>query len=269
MTDPISEIVSKTAGIPEVIKEVYGDLAKPGVAQVGKALAGIIGLGNTILYPIHLLNEKSRIYLERNLQKYREKLETISDEKIVSVPPEIGVPIAEKLAYISNEELSDMYISLLANASNIETASLAHPGFAKLIDNLSPDEAIFLQTLRKIVTIPFIEIRLNTGNNTWNSLEDFVVSESITSGLTFKNNLPAYISNLDSLGIIKIRRDIWITPIEKYYVPLWEAKRVAYGSLEKSLAGTNMTLGYEKARADITPFGKLFISACFTNVENT
>ena len=99
MADEITEIVSKIVGVPELLKEVYGDLAKPGVSQVGKALSAVLGLGNTVLYPLHLINEKTRITLESNLQKYREKLKNIPDEKIIPVPPEIGVPIAETVSY--------------------------------------------------------------------------------------------------------------------------------------------------------------------------
>ena len=38
--------------VPEILKEVYGDLAKPGAQQAGKALGTIVGLGNTILWPV-------------------------------------------------------------------------------------------------------------------------------------------------------------------------------------------------------------------------
>ena len=264
MADEITEIVSKIVGVPELLKEVYGDLAKPGVSQVGKALSAVLGLGNTVLYPLHLINEKTRITLESNLQKYREKLKNIPDEKIIPVPPEIGVPIAEKLVYVSNEELSEMYLNLLANASHSDKASIAHPGFSKIIENLSPDEGKFLQTLNVVRGVPFIEIRLKNSDGTWHMLTDFVVSENITSKLTFKSNFQVYMSNLDSLGIIKIRRDIWMVPLEVDYTPIWESVKPSYSALEESLIGTNQTLGYEKARADLTPYGELFIAACFT-----
>jgi Abortive infection alpha len=267
MDKEITDIVSKAAGIPELLKEVYGDLAKPGVSQVGKALSAVLGLGNTVLYPLHLINEKTRITLENNLEKYREKLENIPEEKIILVPPEVGVPIAEKLTYVSNEEISEMYLNLLANSSNSDTASIAHPGFAKMIENLSPDEALILQTINFNRSFPFIEIRLNNSDSTWHTIADFVVTENIMSKINFKNNFRLYMSNLDSLGIIKIRRDIWMAPVEAYYPPLWESVKPSYAVLEKSLIGTDKTLGYEKARADITPYGELFIAACFTSPQ--
>lgn len=111
MTGDLLPIIKEAAQIPIVLKEIYGDLAKPGVIQVGKALETIIGLGNTILWPVTLLNEKAKIALEKNLDSYREQLENIPEEDVTEIPPEIGVPVAEKLAYITDEELSQLYIT--------------------------------------------------------------------------------------------------------------------------------------------------------------
>ena len=86
-----------------LLKQVYGDLAKPGVTQVGLALSTVLGLGSTILWPIQLLNERTKLFLEANLERYREKLAGVSPEQIVPVPTEIGVPLAEKLSYVTDK----------------------------------------------------------------------------------------------------------------------------------------------------------------------
>ena len=73
-----------------------------------------------------------------------------------------GVLIAEKLAYVTNEELSALYLNLLAKASVFETARFAHPSLVNLINNLSRDEAILLQELNstcKDGKLPFLEAR--------------------------------------------------------------------------------------------------------------
>ena len=62
-------ILTEAAQIPGLLKEIYGDLAKPGVTQVGKALSTIIGLGNTLLWPIQILNERAKLTLADNLNK--------------------------------------------------------------------------------------------------------------------------------------------------------------------------------------------------------
>ena len=136
----------------DLIQEIYGDLFKPGVSQVGKALETILGLGNTILWPIQVLNGRAKIALENNFEKYRQQLKDVSDADIISVRPEVGVPILEKLAYVTDDEISDLYINLLAKASTTQTAQFAHPSFVNIINNLSPDEAILLKSFRGILS---------------------------------------------------------------------------------------------------------------------
>ena len=134
----------KTDGL---LKELYGDLAKLGVTQVGKALSSVIGLRNTVLWPIHMLNEKARLKLEANLDRYRELLKHIPEEDVVPVAPEVGVPIADKLGYVTDEALRTMYITLLAAASHVKTLRQAHPSFVHIIESMSPDEAALLKYL--------------------------------------------------------------------------------------------------------------------------
>ena len=153
------EVAREALKLPALIFDIYGDLLKPGVKQAGKALETIIGLGNTILWPITLGNERARIALERNLERYRSQLENLPEENIVAVPAEIGVPIAEKLSYVSDEELSSLYVNLLAKASTSATAKFAHPSFVNVINNLCPDEAVYLKELYKLSALPFIEVR--------------------------------------------------------------------------------------------------------------
>ena len=58
----------------ELLKEIYGDLAKPGVQNVGIALSAILGLGITIMWPIMWANERTKIALEHNLLKYKTRI---------------------------------------------------------------------------------------------------------------------------------------------------------------------------------------------------
>ncbi len=51
---------------------------------------------------------------------------------------------------MSNEELRNLYIELLAKASTKDLNENAHPSFINIINSLSPDEAILLKILNKI-----------------------------------------------------------------------------------------------------------------------
>ena len=254
------DIIKEIVEAPGLLKEIYGDIAKPGVSQAGKALSTVVGLGNTVLWPVALLNEKAKISLENNLDKYREKVKDIPEEKVAEIPPEVGVPIAEKLAYVSNEELSELYTELLAKASSVDFASQAHPSFVNAINNFSPDEAILLGALKSIKSIPYIEVRLTKkGANEWQTLNPLLFSINSGKNLSFPNNLHAYISNFEGLGVLQVRHDIYIVG-ENIYEPLEETAKASFQPMAEKLE--DRELAFERGRIDITPFGRLLISAC-------
>jgi hypothetical protein len=257
--------LEEIAKFPEVIKEIYGDLAKPGVQQAGKALSTVIGLGNTLLWPVAMINERSRIALESNLERYRKKLEGVSSSEVCEVPPEVGVPIAEKLAYVTNEELSEMYIELLAKASQQQQANLAHPSFVNIISNLCPDEAILLKSIRTMLGIPFIEVRLQEkGKNEWITLEPIRAGVSCLGELQYPQNLASYISNLDGMGILKVRQDIFMVG-ENIYEPLEDFAKKMYSEI--SARQPTKEVAFQRGKIEITPFARLLLNACFSSAN--
>ena len=258
------ELLSSVAQSQKILLEVYRDLAKPGVQQVGKALSTVLGLGNTLLWPIHLMNEKSQIALESNLERYRAKLEHVPEEDICPVAPEVGVPIAEKLSYVTNETISDMYLELLARASLTQSANVAHPSFANIIENLSPDEAMLLQTTQhQLDGIPFVELRFQqTQKNTWITLQPMLLQEKYYAGLTYPGNLYAYVSNLEGLGIFDVQGNIYLD-LEEIYTELEELGKSSYSSFTAEDRSRKLTAN--RGRILITGYGRLFLTACFSN----
>ena len=259
--DLLKEIIES----PAILKEIYGDLAKPGVQQAGKALSTVIGLGNTALWPIALANEKAKISLEANLEKYREKMQETPEEEVCEVAPEIGVPIAEKLSYVTNEELSEMYTELLAKASQKQKVNAAHPSFVNVISNCSPDEAILMKSVRGMRGIPFIEVRLTTkGKSEWNTLNGMIPGISCLAELQYRNNIHAYISNLEGLGVFQIRQDIFMVG-DNIYEPLEENAKKAYTTIAENTPDKELT--FERGKIEITPFAHLLMDACFNKTK--
>ena len=268
----ILQLLKDAIQIPGLLKEIYGDIAKPGVTQAGKALSTIIGLGNTILWPIAWANERSRIALESNLEKYRKRLEAVPAEEITPVPPEIGVPIAEKLSYVTDDELSDLYVNLLANASTINTAQFAHPAFVHIINCLSPDEALLLKEIdrRGRNPIPFIAARwIRIEPREYIEFAEMLSKLEVAVPLAFPQNLVAYFSNLAGLGIVQIERQGGYNPepeyreLEEFYLPYFEKYMK-----EHIVHPENFESESEFGRIDLTPFGKLFLDACLKKLNS-
>ncbi len=265
MNDLVQAGIKAILAGPELLKEIYSDLCKPGAAQLGKAIGGILGLGNTALYPIHLMNERTAIRLRANFERYRKKMENVPEEDVIPVPPEIGVPIAEKLVYVSNDELADMYTSLLAKASSKVNSDQAHPGFVAMIDRLSPDEAILLKKFRQ--DIAFVEVRFTYEDGSWETLKDLAIGEPFYRDLQQPENMAAYLANFSALGIIEIHRDSHHIPVEKVYPPLKKYHEAEFADRSSSPSGRPGKVDCHNAHLSITAIGKLFMKACFSAMK--
>ena len=156
MDNQITELVK---GIPNILGQVYEDLAQPSVKAVGNALGTVFEFSTAILLPVKLLNEKFKLNFTKNLNDYKKKLEEVPEEKRCEVHPQIGTPIVEKLTYTTNDEIADLFTTLLANASNIDMVNTAHPSFANMIERLSPDEARIIKYLKGKEDIQYCDFR--------------------------------------------------------------------------------------------------------------
>ena len=239
----------------DLLKDVYGDLAKPAVQEVGKALGAVLGLGNTILYPIYAANGRAKIALEKNFERYRQKLEAVPPEHVVEVNPEIGVPIAEKLAYVADSTLAEMYVELLTRASDSRTVGMVHPSFVNILSSLSPDEGLLLRNFRDIDRLIYANVfATNLVPGVRHLLEKKFVLPTVATGLNSPENLAAYWSNLEGLGIIWT----WISPPNEG--PRDEFLAAATEKWHRTFVGATIELGW--GAMERTPFGLLFIRAC-------
>jgi hypothetical protein len=251
----LNEIVATITGDKGLLKEVYGDLAKPGITQVGLALETILGLGNTVMLPIQLLNAKGKYTIENNFNRYRKKLENKEVCEVVGVVPEIGVPIVEKLAYVTNEQLVELYTELLAKASIKSQNKFAHPNFVNIIASLSPDEALLIRALKGKESLPFIDKTLKNSSGGYQIIEPLITGLDSTDGIVYPTNTKAYLSNLEALGLLKVRRDIWSTD-NLVYEQLSQRHEI-------NIAGSNeYKSDIKKGIIEITNLGKMFIQSC-------
>ena len=240
MSDGWAELAKEAAKLPALLSDIYGDLLRPGVKQVGKALESVLGLGNTVLWPLALINKRADIALEKNLEKYRARLERVPLDEVVQVRPEIGVPIAERLGYVNDERLSDLYINLLVKASVKSTTKFAHPAFVNLINDLSPDEALLIYEIKQSRYSYVRKGRLTKTDipgGIGEIEESIIQNEFPVSDLSFADLFTMYVEHLAHLNILVTR------PVAHM------------NSTEPGFAETKLELR-------LTPFGALFCEAC-------
>ena len=249
----------------ELILEIYGDLAKPGVQNVGKALGSILGLGNTILLPVQMLNEVAAARVRHNLDIYRAKLAAIDSKNIEALDPELAIPILEKLTYVEDADIADLYASLLATASDSSSFGRAHPSYTRIIESLTADEARIISLLAKNGVIPHQTIHstsvdLESGKRRTGFARRYrIVAFSPDSiDLSFPNQATLYAENLEGLGILhnqdtKLKHISWydeVNAVNDEYVQSWEA--------ENSDLEITRSFGHYK----LTTLGAEFIIAC-------
>lgn len=259
MEDNVKKEVTK--GISEIGNKVYDDALKPTLKSVGGTLGNIVDFLGIATMPLKYYSEKVRLNFVHRLEQYKQKLESVPEEKRCEVLPEIGIPALQALPYTTNDDVADLFTNLLTNASNIDMVQYAHPSFTEMIKRLSPDEARIIKYLKGRDYVCYSNFKGNAKEGSgFNIISSHVTLITNEVKLNFPSNENAYMSNLVSLGILydqdslkkvdhsdynKIKDMIALENLQKQLVP----------NVFKSVTQDNHF--YE-----VTDFGKLFINAC-------
>lgn len=248
-------------GILEAVP-VYEDALQPAAQELGKGFLTLAKTVNMALSPLSGMvwgYEKISQYLESSIAN---KLKGVSEERIIIPDPSVAGPAIEALRFTAhNEEIREMFSSLLATAMNSDIAEKAHPSFVEIIKQLSPDEAKLISNIPHNGLFPLVGV---------NSVEKkefggFYVLKKNFSNLPYILNCShpemtsSYFENLDRLGLISIDTVTRILE-EDTYRPLEEHLVIqsVVASVRDPLREANI-IRYSFSR---TEFGEKFINAC-------
>lgn len=256
-----NSVLDLVKGTPNILGQIYTDLAQPSVKAVGQALGTVFEFSTSFLLPVKLLNEKFKLNFKKRITEYEKKLEEVPEEKRCEVHPQIGTPIIEKLSYTTNDEIADLFTTLLANASNIDMVNTAHPSFVAMIERLSPDEARIIKYLKgrnDIQYCDFMGYSLDGKGYIDIRYHQTLLPQYVH--LDFPQNVNAYLANLVSLGVLFDMAGTYRIDETVYN----EIKRVYGFELlkEQLVPKSYKKIEAEKSYSQITDFGKLFIQAC-------
>jgi hypothetical protein len=155
----------------------------------------------------------------------------------------------------------------------VDTAHFAHPGFVNVINNLSPDEALVLKEIHRHGALAFLTAKRDvklflSDKETKGSLliGDLLTGVETKIRLLFPENMNAYFSNLEGLGLIRIRPNWSLVHFEVQYKSLETFYRSAFEDHDDD--GEEEPLRFERGRIEFTPFGELFMDACLTKVDH-
>lgn len=234
--------------------EVYRDGAQPSVQIVGKSVAGIL---RTVLTPINAIVAGIDKIKERFAERVEEKLVSVPQEQRLLPPPNVSGPVMLNYSLLGDvdteqEELRDMYASLLASAIDPATSRKAHPSFASIIQQMTSTEAVLLKRLAQEPKRKWLAVELQRAAE---GAEGFVTMgrvyeqpEGIRSDVT-----SAQLENLARLALIEIRFDTYATQGD--YKQYLDAAKTGLPELAD-------TMEMERGVYFLTMFGIAFVKAC-------
>jgi len=142
---PDEELIK--AGIEKAGEPLYKDAVHPGAQELGQAVGTILGLLNTLLTPIALVNLRVKAIYERVSEKLKKGAEKIPPERQVEPPLDVIVPALEAVKCVEDKKLQDMFVELLVSSIDSEKQSGAHKAFVKILEELSSYDAWLLKQI--------------------------------------------------------------------------------------------------------------------------
>jgi hypothetical protein len=166
--------VEKKAEIVKAILEevpIYKDAMRPAAREFGKAAAPAgkaagetvaalaVGLRSLTLWSIASLAKGYESIKDHCVPRLAKILEDVPEERLVSPEPSVAVPALESFVLVCHEPtLADMYVKLLATSMDSQSAEVAHPAFAEIIRQMTPDEARIIKFMSESHCIPTIKV---------------------------------------------------------------------------------------------------------------
>ena len=259
MEESVKNEVAKR--ITEIGNKAYDDALRPTLQSVGGTLGNIVDFLGIATMPLKYWSEKVRLNFAHRLEQYKEKLESVPEDKRCEVPPEIGIPAIQALPYTTNDDVADLFTNLLTNASTFDMIQFAHPSFTEIIKRLSPDEARIIKNLKGRDHICYSNIKgYSKSGKGFNTLISHISLISNEVALDFPNNENAYMANLVSLGIIYDQDSLY--KIDQTDYDKIKDKISLDARQQQLVPNVFKSITQENHYYQVTDFGKMFINAC-------
>ena len=170
--------------------------------------------------------------------------------------PERALPVREKTLRERGEEL-------LQRSRDVWNEEEAHPAYARILDELAPDEARVLMLLLRGGPQPSVDVR--TGGP-MGAMSSTMIASGLNmigprAGLRHVDNVPAYLNNLFRLGLIWFSREQLDDAMEYQVVE-------AQPDVLEAMHSTRFPKMVRRS-IHLTPFGQDFCRTCLVDAEET
>jgi hypothetical protein len=185
----------------------------------------------------------------------------IPEDQLVTPAPSLAVPAIEGLGYSVDEpSLREMYLNLLAAASNSARVDEAHPSFPNVVKQLSAAEAALLLDVLSRADLPVAKIHYwATGapHGGYHVMATNLLDASQRSGRSWQV-VAMWIDNWVRLGLVEIS---WVEHITNPAAYAWAENGEPFAGLQQSLKPEVGRASLEKGVLRVTSLGRRFASA--------
>ena len=192
------------------------------------------------------------------------KLASIPEEHIVAPKPSLAAPAMQQLGFSLDEpNLRELYLNLLATASDKRIKDSVHPSFVEVIKQLSSDE---LKLLEDVITTPgnakaIVQFKYVTeGEDGWRPAQTHVVEATpVWASAIASGYVPTYVDNWVRLGLATVSYTNFVLEPNAYD---WvDASDVKEALTRAQANNPSLTLDFDKGHIRPTDFAKSFGAA--------
>lgn len=245
--------------LPASIDNAVKNLTDKPSITAGRILSDLMDL---TLGQFSFWAEKVRTKRAYDLEQYRTKLLTstnkIPPEKLIEPSLRLTAQALEDSKYcISEEELRNMFVSLISNSMNIDFCNYIHPSFSGIIKQMSALEAkiIALFNIENLYRLPVCQYCITiSGIIGAPAIPEHIFLELPNNDIALNS---ISLESLSRFGLIAISYDKFLTDETLYEKFLTHP---LYICLQKYSPLT--TASIKKGCITLTPLGRSFVKVC-------
>lgn len=218
-----------------------------------------------VFRPIRKLLGLSTEYFEHGFEDdMKARLGAIPEENRTAPKASVAAPAMQGLAFSLEEpDLKELYLNLLASASDDRVSGDVHPAFVEVVRQLSAEEAPHLSRLLNEEAVACLRVKSIVNkempNEGWSPALDHVLNTLDADGNpTEVRRLPTFVDNWIRLGLVEVQYAASFTDKELYD---WADTNPAYQRIRSENADPEREIGYDLGSIRATAFGLQFAEA--------
>lgn len=199
-------------------------------------------------------------------ERLSEKLNFVHVNKLQTPENYIGGPILDTYKFcVSHQSLENAYLNILANAMDVDNASVVLPSFIDIVKSMSPDEVQLLSIFVKNDTVPFVNILQKANKETKAytvAMETFLCIEKLFTGqLHTKGNMPLYFANFVRMGILTSPEGFCLSNDRYTHIEQCDS----FLKIKDDIENQGLIFEIQRRFYKVTPYGRQFIKIAIQN----